>query len=223
MFDSARYKKEHEAIWREYRKKYQDRNSYLFEDGVIDPEKYCGILFLLKEAYSKEQTYGEWNLVEMLAENGPWKMWNRVSEWTCGIENTSERKVAPFRKISNAEKRKALSHIAVVNLKKVEGSSASNYDDLKRYVDENKNILQREIVSMHPGIIVCGNTFNHLKDIFDIVSDEKCDNWYYWLEIAGIGDVLVLDYYHPAVRYPPMLTYYGIVNIYQQALLNKPE
>ena len=33
-------------------------------------------------------------------------------------------------------------------------------------------------------------------------------------------NVLVLDYFHPAVRYPELLTYYGLVNIYQQALLH---
>ena len=72
MFDRTRYEKEHEAIWNEYRMKYRERTSYLFEDGVVDADNYCGILFLLKEAYSKEQEFGEWNLVSKLAEKGPW-------------------------------------------------------------------------------------------------------------------------------------------------------
>ena len=59
--------------------------------------------------------------------------------------------------------------------------------------------------------------------IFDIKIDRKCDNWYYWLSIEGLGDVLALDYYHPAVQYPALLTYYGITNIYQQALIHKPQ
>jgi len=32
--------------------------------------------------------------------------------------------------------------------------------------------------------------------------------------------VLVVDYYHPAARYPEILSYYGLVNIHQQALIN---
>jgi hypothetical protein len=39
--------------------------------------------------------------------------------------------------------------------------------------------------------------------------------------IDEVVEVLVLDYYHPAVYYPALLTYYGIANIYQQALINK--
>lgn len=221
MFDKIRFEKEHKTIFDEYRTKYQNRSSYLFEDGVVDLDNYCGILFLLKEAYSKKQEFGEWNLVTNLAEKGPWGMWNRVCEWVCGIENTTTDRVEPFRDFSDEEKRNALSRLAVVNVKKINGTATSNDDDLQKYVEENKEILHREIESVQPKIIVCGNTFRYLKTIFGIKTNRKCDNWYYWLSIAGLGDILVLDYYHPAVQYPALLTYYGVVNIYQQALLNK--
>lgn len=223
MFDRIRYEKEHEAIWNEYRMKYRERTSYLFEDGVVDADNYCGILFLLKEAYSKEQEFGEWNLVSNLAEKGPWGMWNRVCEWVHGIENTTVDRVKPFHDFSDEEKCTALSHLAVVNVKKINGTSTSSDDDLQKYVEDNKEILRKEIESVQPKIIVCGNTFRYLKTIFCIKNNHKCDNWYYWLKLDGLGTVLVLDYYHPAVQYPSLLTYYGVANIYQQALINKPE
>ena len=223
MFDRTFYEKEHKAIWVEYRAKYKDRTSYLFEDGVVDADNYRGVLFLLKEAYSKEQEFGEWNLVSNLAEKGPWGLWNRVCEWVHGIEHTTADRIEPFRDFSDEENRNALSHLAVVNVKKINGTSTSNNDDLQKYVEENKEILRREIESVQPKIIVCGNTFHYLKTIFSIKTNRKCDNWYYWLSIDGLGDILVLDYYHPAVQYPVLLTYYGVANIYQQALINKPE
>lgn len=223
MFNSTHYEKEHEAIWNEYRMKYRERTSYLFEDGVVNVDNYRGVLFLLKEAYSKEQEFGEWNLVSNLAEKGPWGMWNRVCEWVHGIENTTTERVAPFHDFSDEEKYAVLSHLAVVNVKKINGTSTSSDDDLQKYVIENKEILRREIESVQPKIIVCGNTFRYLKTIFGIKTNRKCDNWYYWLTLDGLGTVLVLDYYHPAVQYPSLLTYYGITNIYQQALINKPE
>lgn len=61
-FDKSYYSNEHEDILAQYREKYKGRSSYLFEDGIIDPSNYRGVLFLLKEAYSKEQRFGEWNL-----------------------------------------------------------------------------------------------------------------------------------------------------------------
>ena len=223
MFDRARYEKEHNDIFDEYRTKYQDRNSYLFEDGIVDPDNYRGVLFLLKEAYSKEQKFGERNLVGTLAKEGPWGMWNRVCEWVNGIENTTENRVERFRKFSDEEKRGSLSHLAVINVKKINGTPTSDDSDLQKYVEENKDILRREVESIQPKLIVCGYTFRYLQTIFDIKTKRKSDNWYYWLTLDGLGTVLVLDYYHPAVQYPSLLTYYGITNIYQQALINKPE
>ena len=107
------------------------------------------------------------------------------------------------------------------SLKAEEFISHEEILDTIKYAEENKEILRREIISAQPRIIVCGNTFRYLKTIFGIKTNKKCDNWYYWLSIDGLGDILVLDYYHPAVQYPALLTYYGVVNIYQQALLNK--
>ena len=222
MFNKDLYEKEHDAVFCEYRAKYQDRSSLLFEDGIVDPDNYHGLLFLLKEAYSKKQEFGECNLVADLAKSGPWGMWNRVCEWAYGIENTTADKIAPFHVFSDEEKRKALSRLAVVNVKKINGKSTSSNEDLKKYVEDNKEVLRKEIGSIQPKIVICGNTFRYMKSIFDIKNDTQCDNWYYWLTIDGLGDILILDYYHPAVQYPALLTYYGIINIYQQALINKP-
>ena len=219
MFNKEFYEKEHKAAFCEYQGKYQDRNSFLFEDGIVDPDNYCGILFLLKEAYSKKQEFSKCNLVADLAKYGPWGMWNRVCEWTYGIEHTTAEKVAPFHNFFDEEKRSALSHLAVVNVKKINGKATSSGEDLQKYVDDNKEILRKEIESIQPKIIVCGGTFGFLKTILDIKIDQKSDNWYYWLTMDGLGDVLVLDYYHPAAQYPALLTYYGVTNIYQQALI----
>ena len=221
MFDRIRYENEHQAVFDAYRTKYQDRNSCLFEDGVVDPRNYRGILFLLKEAYSKEQKRSEWNLTDNLFEKGPWGMWNRVCEWIYGIEHTTTDQIEPFHDFSVEKKRNALSHSAIINVKKINGTSTSDDIDLQRYVAENKSLLRREIESAQPQIIVCGNTFRYLKTIFNIEINAKCDNWYYWQTIDGLGDVLILDYYHPAAQYPRLLTYYGMISIYQQALLNK--
>ena len=53
------------------------------------------------------------------------------------------------------------------------------------------------------------------------IEPKRCDNWYYYSDVIGGKERLFIDYYHPANRYPTLLNYYGLVNIYQQALLEK--
>lgn len=216
MFDRHYYEKEHQAIFYAYDIKYRERKSCLFEDGIVDPSNYRGILFLLKEAHTENER--SCNLVDNLAKNGPWGMWHRVCEWAHGIEHTTVDQIEPFRPYSDSEKCTALSHLAVINVKKIDGTPTSDNKNLQMYVDQNKDLLRREIECVQPKIIVCGNTFGFLKTIFGIETEQKCDNWYYWLNIENLGTVLALDYYHPAAQYPALLTYYGITNIYQQAL-----
>lgn len=220
MFDIAFYEKEHTEIYDWYREKYAYRNSYFIPDGVVDAENYAGILFLLKEAYSREQQYGEWDLAAGLAADGPWGMWHHVAKWTSGLLNSDETCISPFGDMDKEERNAMLRKIAVVNLKKVDGASTSSDDDLMQYTKDNAATLRREVAHVQPRIIVCGGTFKFLKELFGIEIKSHCDNWYYWLNLGDMENVLVLDYFHPAVRYPELLTYYGLVNIYQQALLH---
>lgn len=82
--------------------------------------------------------------------------------------------------------------------------------------------MQKQIEIINPDIIICGYTIEALERIFEkqICGDKKCDNLFYYAVLAGRVR-LVIDYYHPANRFPALLNYYGIVNIYQQVLLEK--
>lgn len=221
MIDRAVYEKEHEAICAWYRQKYTERDSYLIFDGVVDPDNYAGILFLLKEAYSKDQKFGEYDLVADLAKNGPWGGWGHVAKWTSGLLRTDEHTIAPYHDLSKEEKNAMLRKIAVINVKKIDGNPSSVNENLMTYATSNAEILRREIAHVQPRIIVCGNTFRFLKEIYGLTGEYSCDNWYYWQELEGVGKVLILDYYHFSAQYPELLTYYGLTNIYQQALINR--
>jgi len=221
MFDLSMYMRQHEKTVEAYRCKYANWDSQLNLDGIVDCENYAGVLFLLKEAYSKDDAPGEWNLAGHLAKYGPWRMWNHVATWTYGLLNTTESDIAPFSTLDWETANANLRKIAVVNLKKVNGRSVSSHDDLQMYVQDNMELLHDEIVCTQPRIIVCGGTFCFLKEIFGIHDLPYHDQWYYWLDLGGEEKVLVLDYFHPAVRYPKLPIYYGLVNIYQQALRNR--
>ena len=210
-----------QSIFEAYEEKYRNRTSCLIQDGIVDPDHYAGILFLLKEAYSREPGRRTWDLCGHLADYGPWKMWHRVAKWTDGLLNTTADHLEPYCKDMEYDRANALLRkIAVVNVKKVDGKPESDGEDLERFAREDADLLRRQIREAKPRIIVCGNTFAYLQTVFGLKKAQYCDNWYYWLELDGLGRVLVLDYYHPAVRYPELMTYYGLVGCYQQALRN---
>ena len=220
MLDRVYYKSEHAAIYDWYREKYADRNSYLITDGIVDLENYEGIVFLLKEAYIREQKRDEWDLSKGLAEKSTWGMWRHVAKWVYGLINTDAKSTAAFCDLSEEDRKALIRKIAIMNVKKVDGVPTSDDKDLSEHVNRNSEMLRRELAIMQPRIIVCGGSFKFLKELYSIKIKSHCDNWYYWLDLGEMKNVLVLDYFHPAVRYPELLTYYGLASIYQQALLH---
>lgn len=208
-----------QSVFAAYEEKYHDRNSALICDGIVDSKQYAGILFLLKEAYSLERERCSWNLCDQLAEHGPWGMWHHVAKWTHGLLHTTAGEMEPYQHVMEKDQaNRLLRKIAVVNVKKIDGNSVSDGEDLARFVRKDREMLRCQIEQAKPRIIVCGNTFDYLQMIFGTNQERSCDNWYYWMNLGEIGTVLVLDYYHPAVRYPELLTYYGLMGCYQQAL-----
>lgn len=206
-----------EDVFNAYDEKYRNRKSCLIYDGIVDPEHYAGILFLLKEAYSRDPARRTWDLCGDIAQYGPWGMWHHVAKWTHGLLHTTAGEIAPYSRAGDRAN-ELLRRIAVVNVKKVEGHSTSDGEDLARFVRADRDLLRRQIELAKPKIIVCGNTFDYLQTIFGTAQERTSENWHYRMDLGELKDVLVLDYYHPAVRYPELLTYYGLMGCYQQAL-----
>ncbi len=174
----------------------------------------------MKEAYGDGDG---WDLRKRLSsEFYQYNIWKRVSEWTYGIHNTTSSKIAPYREdIDKNKNNEWLNKIAVVNIKKSSGQSESDFNEILAYAEYDKNELKKQIEIIDPDIIICGYTIEALDIIFDTsIRKNRCDNWFYYPTLDG-RKRLVIDYYHPANRYPALLNYYGIVNIYQQAILEK--
>lgn len=149
-------------------------------------------------------------------------MWLRVAQWTIGFLKTTDKRIEAYREFSPEEEKEVIHQIAAINVKKVNGKSNSKDEDLRKYLSDNEALLRREIESAAPRIIVCGSTFDYLNELFGSRINKKeqpCDNWHYRMDLGKAKDVLVIDAYHPSAHYPALLSYYGIVNIYQQALL----
>lgn len=209
-----------------------DHSGVFISDGYVDKDTWESkkdgkrILFVLKEAYGEDD---DWSLTEWLRRTGPSSnIWYRVVEWTYGIINTTATKVARYSpdniSLEHSEDvpNEWLRQIAVVNLKKSGGRSSSNYSEISAYADADREELKREIEILDPDIVVCGATFSDINHIGGgIIKPNPCDNWYYYSDSFGGRERLFIDYYHPANRYPSLLNYYGLINIYQQALIEK--
>lgn len=209
-----------------------DHSDVFISDGPVCPEIWNAeaagtkIAFILKEAYGEE---ADWSLSEWLRKTGPKSnIWYRVVEWVYGLKNTTCEKIARYTpenisfEKSEDKPNEWLSQIAVVNLKKSGGKSSSDEGEIKAYAKADKEEIIRELEILDPDVIVCGGTAGALDSICDgRIKAKHCDNWYYYSDVIGSRERLFIDYYHPANRYPALLNYYGLVNIYQQALIEK--
>ena len=112
--------------------------------------------------------------------------------------------------VLRSKEKEIIDRIAVVNVKKSNGGSESEYEDLKKYALEDRLEIKRELEIIQPDIIVCGNNLSLLKLVLgeELQNDDTWDNM-----LALWKDTLVLDYYHPAVHYPNRVNYYALMAI----------
>lgn len=196
-------------------------------DGIVNQEIWDGkehkkILFVLKEAYGEGD---EWDLTSWLnncaGRHPKDQTWKYVAQWVYGMQNTSIVGMERYKNLKDEERNEAISQIAVMNIRKSKGESNSDSVVISAYAEFDKEELKKEFELIDADIVVCGSTFEILcNTVFGRKLDEENDNWYYFLDLGG-RKRLFIDYYHPAYRVSSLLKYYGIVGIYQQALIEQ--
>ena len=148
----------------------------------------------------------------------PWTMWRKVAIWTQAIYNAFNDNICEYDdEVLRSKEKEIIDRIAVVNVKKSNGGSESEYEDLKKYALEDRLEIKRELEIIQPDIIVCGNNLSLLKLVLgeELQNDDTWDNM-----LALWKDTLVLDYYHPAVHYPNRVNYYALMAICDVARKN---
>lgn len=207
----------------------QKGHTDFISDGAICAEQYeraeLKICFFLKEAYSGGS--GEsWSLTDWLNDGAMTRMWGNAAEWAYGLLHTTADSIPKKPTLSRTQKTELLRSVSVVNVKKSGGKSGSDYADLLQYAVKDREFLQRELAILRPDVIVCGNNASLLRVVYGaavgddgsitggaINAEQLRQNGY-----ALYGKQIILDYYHPANRYPAMLNYYALCGLYQQAL-----
>lgn len=214
-----------DELFDEWRQEELHKGKVFNRDGIVNPYKWFEserrVMFLLKEAYhGATYEYNEYDLAEDLYKNGPWdkdNIWNRVAEWANGLIKCEKDYLPPYRGLSKEKANKIIQKIAVVNIKKSDGKPNSEWEEIEKYADDDKEKLYKQIELIDPTIIVCGFTFGALKKVISESEikhavEEKKNGIFTW------GNRVIIDYYHPANHFPIVLNYYGLIGIYMDFL-----
>ncbi|MCY3759627.1 MAG: hypothetical protein OXH50_00120 [Gemmatimonadetes bacterium] len=193
-------------------------------DGPIDPSRWSNakprVLFLAKEAYGEMGPGQTWDLPELVRE--VWRepkgnFWWNLGYWAYGIQHQLRVGEVPSSPWTGGKHWKedvwdSVLQSAIVNLKKIHGYPESNDDDLRQYVHNHGDLLRRQVECLSPDVMVCcytwhlveGHVWEHAESISELV--------------FRLDDMLVLDFWHPANRYPNVLCYYAALGLLQRAL-----
>lgn len=177
-----------------------DHTNGIITDGIIDPVKFANqttrILFIAKEHNRLNDTYdcGDyadwWNGTDSVR----YGFSHRISEWAYGILHD----FPSFESVNYADKNEALQSIAFINLKKTWGSASANPIVLSDYVALSKNLLQQQIRTIAPTIVLCCLRYDYLtKQLFDFTDMKPAPHGFQY----GVWDgKLVINFYHPSAR-----------------------
>lgn len=198
-------------------------------DGIVNSELWNSgdkkrILFIMKEAHGTDwdsRALASW--LRMYHPTLP--MWRRVARWTYGIQHTDANEIARYQaKLTDEQHAESLEQIAVLNLKKSNGDSASDYGEIDAYARADRLEILKEFSLIDPDIVICGSTFGTMLTTVlqkpPLNDGTGNDNWYYFINVAG-KERLFIDYYHSANHWSDLMNYYGVMGIYQQALREK--
>ena len=195
-----------------------DTESFAF-DGPINPDRWLEIprrvLFLAKEAYRGDQSSENWDLPELVREEweGPQSnFWWTLGYLAYGIQRLTNGPIpsSPMAGQLWEEVTKSVLASAVVNIKKSGGRSRSDDADLQKYVREDGDLLKQQVKCLRPDVMVCCNTWDLVKDVWPHKHTSE--------QVYDIDGMLVLDFWHPANRFPAVMNYYTAVVLLHQGL-----
>lgn len=155
------------------------RDVHVGIDGAVEPARYFAsrpkVLFVLKEM--NESPWAPQNLVKLLRSNViPWKTWNNIVRWRNAIHQVMNHDrgvvVASFEQdaaITSADRRQALSDVAVMNMKKMPGGSTSNWPTIEQHAKHFSQELGKQIAMLDPDVIVaCGVWLKSIEGFLDL-------------------------------------------------------
>lgn len=224
-----------EDFWKRIDRHYNERknNKKLVIDGMINDEQYNQsdkkILFVLKEVNdwtgkNDNDKYPFLELKNLFHKNGNYKgpnhlIWHNVARIAAGIFYYGKQ----MSEIDNGETLKdSLSKIAVVNLKKTSGHSASNPDEINAYAYYDRKFLFEQITHLNPNIIIAGGVFNSLLWVLNLEIKFSSEPPWNRPVFERNNKSWIIPYKHPAARMKKVEFYNNFFKLVKKdARLNK--
>lgn len=204
----------HKALlnkWYEERPEYDTKGEFCW-DGPSNWGKWTKqvpkILFLVKEPHSGYHP----STPSMENPKISGKFCLNIARWKFAIrklyENSNEIPAFPNVEDLRSWSENKIDDIAIVEVKKMnEEKKSSSNQEIIEYAKKDKEFLKEQIDLINPNIILCGNTFESYKTIYD--NDAKMAEQlnYLWLDNAEIDAYvcshrkrMIISFYHPSYR-----------------------
>ncbi|PKP35390.1 MAG: hypothetical protein CVU00_02615 [Bacteroidetes bacterium HGW-Bacteroidetes-17] len=154
----------------------------IIKDGIVNHEKYKAIniklLWILKEPHCNNG--GGWAMKEHLSS--PKGLINRTDDFkwkntyklmmlcTWGIFRDFQswkKSLDDWSKLGSEKLLEVFNDIALINIKKTLGGSASKNRQIKNAFNTNKELIVMQIKEYEPDIIICGGTHHFIRDIIE--------------------------------------------------------
>jgi hypothetical protein len=203
-------------ILAEWRLRERHRKQPFITGGVIDPAKWEGaprkVLFLLKEAYDTSPASQGFDLCELVRDRwkGPrGRTWFQIGRWAHLIQHSKPATIPAYPN-SRCEITEAVVASAVVNVRKSGGAKSSDADVIREYAAADGDLLLRQIDGIQPDVVICGGVWNAVRYLWP--GAELLSTCYF-----QTSSYAIIDFWHPAVRWPNELLYFGLAGIIQAA------
>lgn len=182
----------------------------VFIDGAFSPVEYWNtnpkILWILKEAYGDPFSYPKLFIEDYekfysdLVSGVPRNTWGPICIISdCILNGFREYNGTTDILDKKNQFKKSLSKFALININKDSDDTGGrslnrNIEDAKKYYD---NFLFKQIEHLAPDIIICGNTFQFLREHYNNPEVIKYVEGVHYVDHYWINNRLYLDPYHP--------------------------
>jgi hypothetical protein len=194
----------------------------IVKDGIVNLEDYLAsdlkVLLILKEA--NDEGGGGWDLRNFIREGARSQTWNTVTQWLKGIrEIENDIHWSDIKKINKNERKKMLSSIAVMNLKKVPGGGSSKKEAIKSAAERDQDLINKQFELYSPDITICCGTGTIVQHVIDVCLNIE---WKKTSRAITYGtydeNKHIFRYYHPQARYPGHFKYYMLIDAIKDVL-----
>jgi len=197
-----------ESIWKEWEEHYKRLG--------IDPKNICkdGIINADETIYNKTnpkimlvlREVNKWpggDLRELFRKR-PYRIGRVIARWSAGIlQEFPEYSV--IEKMDDNSLTKELTKIAVINLKKTSGESASDPSVINAYAHQDRDLLLKQIEVIKPDIIIACGTIDPLIWLLDL--NTKSDLKPEIVIKDNLRGIAIIPFRHPARDTKPKETY----------------